>query len=155
MWKQIVQRPQKSPLSDYLGIACETAAHCVIALPQATTPRALIINASHILPPSTLVLRLIVKTSYSEVISESRTAHINGKLFTLRILEENFGGNWKPSALLTYNMPVVIQSSKEKESMSPANPKLKVSSSSSQASISGEAEADNNKDCNDDGNTKV
>ncbi|GAB4852704.1 hypothetical protein Ancab_016918 [Ancistrocladus abbreviatus] len=83
------------------------------------------------------------------------TAHINGKLFTLSILEEHFGGNWKPSVPLNYNTSVVIQSSKEKESMSLANLTLKVSSSFSHVSISGEAEANGNKDCNDDKNTKV
>ncbi|GAB4828759.1 hypothetical protein Ancab_018424 [Ancistrocladus abbreviatus] len=49
----------------------------------------------------------------------------------------------------------VIQSSKENESMSLANPMLKASSSFSHISIFGEVEADGNKDYNDDGNTKV
>ncbi|GAB4841973.1 hypothetical protein Ancab_011931 [Ancistrocladus abbreviatus] len=37
----------------------------------------------------------LVKTSIYEVIDETRCVHINGQHFTLCILEENFGGNWK------------------------------------------------------------
>ncbi|GAB4837423.1 hypothetical protein Ancab_002292, partial [Ancistrocladus abbreviatus] len=84
--------------------------------------------------------RFLVKTTYLEIISESRTALINGEPFILIILEENFGGSWKHLASQTYKLPPGYQSSMEKESTPMMNINLKARLSFSHVSNSSEIE---------------
>ncbi|GAB4843192.1 hypothetical protein Ancab_013162 [Ancistrocladus abbreviatus] len=107
------------------------------------------------LPTSSIDHRAYFKTSYLEVIVVSHTAYISGKPCTLSILEENFGRNWESYAPQTYNTPVEIQSSKEKEFTPLVKPTTKARSSFSHVSTSSNAEVAGNKDCNDDANIKV